>query len=101
MKRIAFCMTLILALTVSLACATDGASVYKKCAGCHGADGSKIASASGADTIKGQTADAIKAKLKGYADGSYGGKKAKLMQKVAAKLKDGDIDAVSTYIGNL
>ena len=105
MKRIALfpalALTLILALSVSLACASGGADVYKKCAGCHGADGSKIASASGDGMLKGQAAADIKTKLKGYVDGSYGGKKAALMQKVASKLSDADIDAVSEYIGTL
>lgn len=101
MKRFVFALSLILALSVSVAFAS-GADVYKsKCAGCHGADGSKVASASGKDMLKGQSAEDIKAKLKGYMDGSYGGKKGKLMSKVAAKLSEDDLNAVADHIGTL
>jgi cytochrome c len=68
---------------------------------CHAPDGSKIVSASGSDMLKGQSAADIEAKLKGYADGSYGGKKAKIMQKIASKLSADELTAVSEHIGSL
>jgi cytochrome c len=51
--------------------------------------------------LKGQSAADIEAKLKGYADGSYGGKKAKIMQKIASKLSADELTAVSEHIGSL
>ncbi len=83
----------------STAFAGSSASLYAaKCAGCHGQNGNKIASASGKDMLKGQSAQDIQKKLTGYADGSFGGKKAKLMSRVVNKLNKDEIPNLSKYI---
>ncbi|MGE4268021.1 MAG: cytochrome c [Deferribacterales bacterium] len=79
--------------------AADGAALYAKCKGCHGADGSKKAlGVSG--VIKGQSAKDIEADLKGYQAGEGGAKKA-IMQSQVAKLTPEEIKALADYISKL
>ncbi len=82
-----------------MAFAADGASLYKSCSGCHGADGGKVTGES--TPLKGQSADAVLKKLQGYADGSYGGKGKKIMENIAKKQSPEDMKAVADYIGTL
>ncbi|WMW66111.1 c-type cytochrome [Nitratidesulfovibrio liaohensis] len=79
--------------------AADGAGLYAQCAGCHGADGGKAALGA-ARPLKGQTADALYGKLKGYADGSYGGSKKAVMAGIAKKLSDEDMRALAAHMAS-
>lgn len=83
-------------LSVS-AFATDGKLLYKKCSACHGEDGSKKALGTGVP-LKGQTAEELYTKMKGYQDGTYGGKKAAIMKRNVDKLSDEDLKALAEYI---
>ena len=78
----------------------DGGALYKKCAGCHGADGSKVAL--GKSKIISQMSEAdLNKSMNGYKDGSYGGAMKGLMKGQVAKLSTGDIASLSSYIAGL
>ena len=81
--------------------AADGAALYKKCAGCHGANGEKKALGKSA-VITGMAAATIEEDLKGYKAGTLnqhgmGG----LMKGQVASYSDADIKAVAEYISGL
>jgi cytochrome c len=87
--------------TVSVAfAAADGAALYAKCKGCHGADGSKKALGV-SEVIKGQPAKDIEADLKAYQAGTGGGAKKAIMQSQVAKLTPEEIKALAEYIAKL
>ncbi len=77
--------------------ATDGADIYKKCAGCHGTTGEKKALGKSA-AIKGWEAKKTVAALKGYKDGTYGGAMKGLMKGQVSSLDDAQIEAVAKFI---
>uniref|UniRef100_B8DKR7 Cytochrome c class I n=1 Tax=Nitratidesulfovibrio vulgaris (strain DSM 19637 / Miyazaki F) TaxID=883 RepID=B8DKR7_NITV9 len=91
--------TMWIPVAVSHAVAADGAGLYAQCAGCHGEDGGKAALGA-ARPVKGQTVDALYGKLKGYADGSYGGSKKAVMAGIAKKLSDEDMRALAAHIAS-
>jgi len=79
----------------------DGAALYKKCAGCHGAKGEKKALGKSA-VIAGMDAAKVEELLKGYKAGTLnqhgmGG----LMKGQVASYSDADIKAVAEYIHGL
>ncbi len=81
--------------------AADGAALFKKCAGCHGAKGEKKALGKSA-VIAGLDAAKIEEDLKGYKAGTLnqhgmGG----LMKGQVASYSDADIKAVAEYIHGL
>ncbi len=78
----------------------DGKALYKKCSACHGKDGTKKALRVGAP-LKGQKADELFEKMKGYQDGTYGGKKKAIMKRSVAKLSDEQLKALAAYIATL
>ena len=78
----------------------DGKALYKRCSACHGKDGSKKALRVSAP-LKGQKADALFKKMKGYQDGTYGGKKKAIMKRNVAKLSDAQLKALAAYIATL
>ncbi len=80
--------------------AADGAALYKKCAGCHGAKGEKKALGK-SKIITGQPAEESIKVLKGYKAGTYGGQMKGLMKGQIASYSDDDIKAVSEYIAGL
>ena len=80
--------------------AADGAALFKKCAGCHGAKAEKKALGKSKVIAGWAAADTEKA-LKGYKDGSYGGAMKGLMKGQVASYSDEDIAAVSKYIEGL
>lgn len=97
MKKLAIAM--LLAGATSLM--ADGAAVYAKCVGCHGANGEKQALGKSA-VIAGEDAAATVEKLNGYKAGTLnlhgmGG----LMKGQVAALSDEDIKAVADYIATL
>lgn len=76
--------------------AADGESIYKaSCAGCHGAAGEK-----GDAPLKDQSEDEILKKLQGYVDGTYGGQRKAIMERIAKQHKD-DLKAIADYAGGL
>ncbi len=96
MKKIAI-LTLAAATAVTLM-AADGATLFKKCAGCHGAHGEKHALGKSAP-IKGWPKEKIVEALKGYKAGTrnvYG--MGALMKAQVAALSDADIEALADYI---
>ncbi len=80
--------------------AADGASLYKKCAGCHGVKAEKKALGK-SQVMQGWESQKIQDALKGYKDGSYGGPMKGLMKGQVASLSDEDVEAVATYIESL
>lgn len=80
--------------------AADGAALFKKCAGCHGANAEKKALGK-SQVIAGWDAAKTEAALNGYKDGSYGGAMKGLMKGQVASYSADDIKAVSAYIAGL
>ena len=98
MKKIILSLTVLGAMSLM---AADGAALYKKCAGCHGAKGEKKALGKSA-VIAGQDAAKTVEQLKGYKAGTLnvhgmGG----LMKGQVASYSDEDIKAVAEYIHGL
>ncbi len=97
MKKLAIAM--LLAGATSLM--ADGAAVYAKCVGCHGANAEKQALGKSA-VIAGQDAAATIESLNGYKAGTldkYG--MGGLMKGQVAALSDDDIKAVAEYVATL
>jgi cytochrome c553 len=67
---------------------------------CHGPDGKGNAQA-GFPALSGQFAEYTIAQLKAYKDGSRRTGINKMMQEVAAKLSDEEIEAVAHYVAGL
>ena len=77
--------------------AADGADLYKKCAGCHGASGEKKALGKSVP-IKGWEAQKTIAALKGYKEGTYGGSMKGLMKGQVAALDDAKIESIAKFL---
>jgi cytochrome c553 len=97
MKKIA--LTMIFAGATLMA--ADGAALYAKCAGCHGADGKTKALGKSAP-IAGMSTDAVVKDLEGYKAGTLnkhgmGG----VMKGQAAPLSADDMKALADHIANL
>jgi cytochrome c len=101
MKKILTTLSLAVLLCVGAAAfASDTATLYKsRCAGCHGADGAK--STGGTEPIKGMPVEDMVSKMKGYADGTYGGKLKHTMEAVAKKLSAEEIQALAEHVAKL
>lgn len=89
-----FC--LVVSLGVCASAFADGQAVYRTCAGCHGADGSTHAMGV-SPVLKGQSAEELLEKLKGYADGSYGGAKKMIMANTLKRLTPEQMAEVAEY----
>jgi len=76
------------------------ADLYKKCAGCHGQNGERKAMGK-SKVIAKMSSDEIKSALNGYKDGTYGGAMKGLMKGQVARLSEGDINSLATYISTL
>lgn len=77
-----------------------GASLFKTCAGCHGAQGEKAALGK-SQIIQGWDAGKTTAALEGYKNGSYGGAMKGVMAGQASKLSSEDIELLANYIATL
>lgn len=89
---------IVLAAIGSLSVASaDGASVYKKCIACHGANAEKKALGK-SEVIAGWEASKTLAALKGYKDGTYGGPMKGLMKGQVAALNEAQMKEVADYI---
>lgn len=75
--------------------ASDGADLYKRCKGCHGADGSKP---QGEFVIKGKSADQLEAAMLGYKAGTYGGERKAIMVSQLGKLSDEEIRMLAEHM---
>jgi cytochrome c553 len=78
--------------------AADGASLYKSCVACHGANGEVAAMNGKSKIIKDMSKADFVASMKGYKDGSYGGALKGLMKGQVVKLSDADIQTIADYI---
>lgn len=78
----------------------DGGTLYKKCAGCHGMNGEKVALGKSKVIASMSEAD-LNSAMNGYKDGSYGGPMKGLMKGQVVKLSKDDIATLSTYITTL
>ena len=78
----------------------DGATLYKKCAGCHGMNGEKVALGK-SKVIASMSEAELNTAMNGYKDGSYGGPMKGLMKGQVAKLSTQEISSLSTYITSL
>jgi len=74
------------------------ADAYKKCAGCHGATGEKVALGK-SKVISDMTKQEVVDSLKGYQAGTYGGAMKGLMVAQVKGLSDADIDAIAAKVG--
>lgn len=100
MKRVLVVLSICLGLVVgatAMVSAKDGATLYKMCGGCHGADGSKLAMGTGVP-LKGQSADELYTKMQGYKEGSYGMAKKRIMQNLVKRLNDTDMKTLADHI---
>jgi len=97
MKKVILLLTTVFALSLM---ANDGASLYKKCAACHGAKAEKKA-LNKSQVIQGWTKEKLVSAIKGYKDGSYGGAMKGLMKGQVASYDDAKIEAVAEYITTL
>ena len=75
----------------------DGALLYSKCAGCHGAKGEKAALGKSA-VIGNWSVAQLEDALNGYKDGSYGGAMKGLMLGQVKDLDAAKITAIAEYI---
>ncbi len=80
--------------------ASDGASLYNACAGCHGANGEKPALGK-SEVITGWEASKTIAALNGYKDGTYGKAMKGVMKGQVARLDDAKIKLLADYISTL
>jgi len=85
-------------LLSSLLAVVAFANPYAKCAGCHGANGEKVALGK-SKIIKDMTKAEIITAMNGYKDGSYGGPMKGLMKGQVATLSAADIEAIANQIG--
>ncbi|WP_024954276.1 c-type cytochrome [Sulfurospirillum arcachonense] len=97
MKKLSLALMIAAASTLM---AADGASLYKKCAACHGAKAEKKA-LNKSEVIQGWDAAKIEAALHGYKKGTYGKAMKALMKGQVASYDDAQIKAVSAYIAGL
>ena len=79
--------------------AADGASIYKKCAGCHGGAGEKAALGK-SKVIANMSEEDLNSALNGYIAGTYGGAMKGLMKGQVANFSKDDIKAVSAHIAS-
>ncbi len=96
-----FALLTLAAVTASTLMAADGAAIFKRCAGCHGAKGEKHALGKSQPIAGWDKAKLVEA-LKGYKAGTrnvYG--MGAVMKGQVASLSDADIEAVADYISKL
>jgi len=72
-------------------------ALYKPCSGCHGLEGEKVANGL-SKIIKDMAKEDFVSSLKGYKDGSYGGKLKGLMKGQVMRLSEDDMQALADKI---
>ncbi len=93
-KKVLLGLVVLGSLTAVMA---DGAALYKKCAGCHGASGEKKALGKSAP-IKGWEAKKTVEALNGYKAGTYGGVMKGLMKAQVSSLDKAKIESIAKFI---
>lgn len=88
----------LLAGIITTSILADGATSFKKCAGCHGVNGEKVALGK-SKVLKEMTKTEIESALTGYQKGTYGGAMKTVMVGQAKSLSGEDIKAIATLIG--
>lgn len=78
----------------------SGETLFKACAGCHGASGEKAALGK-SQIIKGWSAAKVTETLNGYKNDTYGGAMKGVMKGQASGLSSEDINLLSEYISKL
>ncbi len=91
-------LLLLPALLFSTLLYADGATAYKKCSSCHGANGEKAALGK-SKIIKDMTKDEIVAAINGYKAGTYGGASKAVMGPLVKDLSEADVKDIATLIG--
>jgi len=94
MKKVILLLITVFAFSLM---ANDGASLYKKCVACHGAQGEKKA-LNKSQIIQNWSEEQLVSSLKGYKDGTYGGAMKGLMKGQVASYSDEDIAKVAKHI---
>jgi len=87
-------------LAINAMAADDGATLFKKCAGCHGMNAQKKALGR-SEVINTWTSDKIVSALKGYKAGTFGGPMKGIMKGQVGSLNDDQIKALANYIPTL
>jgi cytochrome c553 len=72
-------------------------ALYKPCSGCHGMEGEKVANGV-SKIIKDMSKEEFVNSLKGYKDGTYGGKLKGLMKGQVMRLSEEDMQALADKI---
>ncbi len=98
-KLTAVLMFMFVAFLGSHALAATGEELYKSCAGCHGADGSKPFG--GSTPLRGQSAEELMRKMAGYLDGSFGGEKKNVMVNILKKHTPENLQMMADHISKL
>lgn len=98
-KLTAVFMFMFVVVVGSHAMAATGEELFKSCAGCHGADGSKPTG--GSTALRGQSADELMRKMNGYLDGSFGGEKKNVMTNILKKHTPEDLKMLADHISKL
>jgi len=78
----------------------DGATVFTKCAGCHGQHAEKPALGK-SQVIKGWSEEQVVSAIHGYKDGTYGGAMKAVMKGQVSNLTEEEVNAVAKYISKL
>ena len=100
MKKITKITLGLMVLASTTFAATNGATLYKKCAGCHGANAEKKALGKSL-VIKGWEESKTIAALKGYKDGTYGSVMKGVMKGQVASLNEEQIASLAKHISTL
>jgi len=100
MKKITKIALGLIVLASTTLAASDGAALYKKCTGCHGANGEKQALGK-SQVIKGWEESKTISALKGYKVGTYGGAMKGLMKGQVSSLTEEQIKSLAKHIATL
>ncbi|RXK01019.1 cytochrome C [Arcobacter sp. CECT 8986] len=84
----------------SLMAASNGETLFKACATCHGANAQKAALGK-SEIIKGWDSKKIQDALHGYKNGTYGKAMKGVMKGQVARLSDEDIKVLADYISSI
>lgn len=98
MKKILLAALAVLAINAMAA--DDGATLFKKCAGCHGINAQKKALGK-SEVINTWTSKKIVSALQGYKAGTFGGPMKGIMKAQAGSLNDEQIKVLANYIPTL
>ena len=100
MKKITKITLGLMVLASTTLTANDGATLYKKCAGCHGINAEKKALGK-SQVIKGWEESKTVTALKGYKNGTYGSVMKGVMKGQVASLNEDQINSLAKYIATL